>query len=159
MWSDLPEMVGIDLNSKIHQAPDAVVGGRTVHVFQYAANAEDRVCSFRYFMSFFFLHGPRKFYDCHGEVWTDESGIILRMSQAIDLTGPAYHYWGVMTYGWLEKDGMPYLVPVTIAAQVERRKMLWCRALFTDYEMFGVKARLVMPTEPEQAQKSALGAQ
>jgi hypothetical protein len=159
MWSDLPQMVGIDLNLKIRQAPDTVVMGRTVHVFQYAANAEDRVCSFRYVMSFFFLHGPRKFYDCHGEVWTDESGIILRISQAIDLTGPAYHYWGVMTYGWLEKDGTPYLVPVTIAAQVERRKMLWCRALFTDYEMFGVKARLVMPTEPGQVQKSTIGAQ
>jgi len=25
--------------------------------------------------------------------------------------------------------------------------------------MFGVKARLVLPTEPEQAQKSAIGAQ
>ena len=37
-WSTLPRtVVGMELNLKIHQAPDAVVGGRTVHVFQYAA--------------------------------------------------------------------------------------------------------------------------
>jgi len=36
-WSELPQMVGTEFNLKIHQAPDAVVGGRTVHVFQYAA--------------------------------------------------------------------------------------------------------------------------
>ena len=46
-WSELPRMVGTELNLKIHQAPDAVVGGRIVHVFQYAANVEDRVCLFR----------------------------------------------------------------------------------------------------------------
>jgi hypothetical protein len=64
-----------------------------------------------------------------------------------------------MTYGWLEKDGTQYLVPVTITTQAEHTKTYWCRGLFTDYEMFGVKVRLVMPTEPEQAQKSAIGAQ
>jgi hypothetical protein len=159
-WSELPWRVGTELNLKIHQAPDAVIGGRTVHVFQYAANAEDEVCSFHYVMSFgFFLHGSRKFYDCHGEVWMDESGIILRISEAINLTGPAYHFWGVTTYGWLEKDGTQYLVPVTIAMQVEYRKMYWCRGLFTDYEMFGVKTRLVPPTESEQVQESEIAAQ
>jgi hypothetical protein len=64
-----------------------------------------------------------------------------------------------MTYGWLEKDGTQYLVPVTITTQAEHKKTYWCRGLFTDYEMFGVKVRLVLPTEPEQAQKSALVAQ
>jgi len=59
----------------------------------------------------------------------------------------------VMTYGWLEKDGGRYLVPATIATQAERSKTYWCRGLFTDYEMFGVKTRLVRPTEPELAQK------
>jgi hypothetical protein len=159
-WSELPRMVGTELNMKIHQAPDAVVGGRTVHVFQYAANVEDRVCSFRSVTSYgFFQRNTTKFYDCHGEVWMDESGTILRISEALDLSGPWYHWWGVMTYGWLEKDGTQYLVPVTITTQAERAKTYWCRGLFTDYEMFGVKARLVLASEPEQPRKSSLGAQ
>ena len=158
-WSELPRMVGTELNLKIHQAPDAVVGGRTVHVFQYAANLEDRVCLFRSVMNYgFFQRSTMKFYDCHGEVWMDESGIILRISEALDLSGPWYRWWGVMTYGWLEKHGTQYLVPVTITTQAEHNQTYWCRGLFTDYEMFGVRTRLVLPTEPEQTQ-SALGAQ
>lgn len=157
-WSELPRMVGMELDLKIHQAPDAVVGGRTVHVFQFAANLEDRVCLFRSVMNFgFFQRSTTNFYDCHGEVWMDEAGMILRISEALNLSGPWYRWWGVMTYGWLEKDGTPYLVPVTIMIQAEHKKTYWCRGLFTDYEMFGVKARLVLPTEPEQAQKSAIG--
>ena len=159
-WSELPRMVGTELNLKIRQAPDAVVGGRTVHVFQYAATIEDRACLYHSFMNYvFFQRSTEKFYACHGEVWTDEAGIILRISAALDLSGPWYRWWGVMTYGWLEKDGTQYLVPVTISTQAEHTKTYWCRGLFTDYEMFGVKARLVLPTEPEQAQKSAIGAQ
>jgi hypothetical protein len=159
-WSELPRMVGTELDLKIQQAPDAVVGGRTVHVFQYAAKLEDRVCLLRSVMNFgFFQRSTTKSYDCHGEVWMDESGIILRISEALDLSGPWYRWWGVMTYGWLEKDGTPYLVPVTITTQAEHKKTYWCRGLFTDYEMFGVKVRLVLPPEPEQAQKSAIAAQ
>jgi len=158
-WSELPRMVGTKLNLKIHQAPDAAVSGQIIHVFQYAANAEDRACGFRYSMNYGFLdRNTTKFYDCRGEVWMDESGVILRISEAFDLTGPWYRYWGVVTYGWLEKDGTRYLVPATIATQAEHDETYWCRGLFTDYEMFGVKARLVLPTEPEQAQ-SALSAQ
>jgi hypothetical protein len=155
-WSELPRMVGTELNLKIHQAPDAVVGGRTIHVFQYGANIEDRACRFGSVTNLFFIHW--KFYDCHGEVWVDESGIILRISEALDLVGSWHRWWGVMTYGWLEKDGMQYLVPVTISEQAEHKKTYWCRGLFTDYEMFGAKARLVLPTEPEPAQRSSLGA-
>jgi hypothetical protein len=117
------------------------------------------VCLFQSVMNYgFFQRSIAKFYDCHGEVWMDESGIILRISQALDLSGPWFRWWGVMTYGSLEKDGTQYLVPVTITTQAEHSKTYWCRGLFTDYEMFGVKSRLVLPTEAEQAQKSALGA-
>jgi hypothetical protein len=159
-WSELPRMVGTELNLKIHQAPDIVVGGRTLHVFQYAANVEDKVCPFRYVMNFsFFQRSTTKFYDCHGEVWMDESGTILRISESLDLGGPWYRWWGVMTYGWLEKDGTQYLVPVTIATQAEHKDTYYCRGLFTDYRMFGVKARLVIPTEPKQSQRSGLEAQ
>jgi len=59
-------MVGADLKLKIHQAPDALVGGRTVRVFQYAANVEDRICSFESLRNWgFFQHGSTKFYNCH----------------------------------------------------------------------------------------------
>jgi len=144
-WSWLPQMVGTELDLKIHQAPDAVVGGRTVRVFQYAAGAEDGVCPFAYLRNFVLFQSAKpEFYDCHGEVWTDEAGIILRISEALDLTGPAHHYWAVVTYGWLEKGGTQYLVPVTIASQLERKKTYWCRGLFTDYEMFDVKTRLLV---------------
>jgi hypothetical protein len=158
-WSDLPAMVGTELNLKIHQAQDSIVGGRTVHVFQYSAKSQDRVCGFKYFTGFNFFHGTTRFYDCHGEVWTDESGVILRISEALDLSGPWYHWWGVMTYGWLEKDGTRYLVPVTITTQAEHKNTYWCRGLFTDYEMFDVKARMVLPAEAQSDQRSALGAQ
>jgi len=157
-WSYLPELVGTELNLKIHQATDAVVGGRTLHVFQYEAKVEDKVCPFRFVMNYgFFQRSTTKFYDCHGEVWTDESGIILRISETLNLSGPWYRWWGVMTYGWLEKDGARYLVPVTIATQADQGNTYWCRGLFSDYEMFGVKTRLLLPTALEQA--SALAAQ
>ena len=156
-WSWLPKMVGTELKLRIHQAPDSVVSGRTVHVFQYAANTEDEVCPFQYGTTFG-LRRSIKFYDCHGEVWVDESGAILRISEALDLSGPFYRLRGVMTYGWLEKDGTQYLVPVTIATQAEEKKTYWCRGLFTDYQMFGVKTRLVLATDLDQSQKSALGA-
>ena len=155
-WSYLPQMVGTELKLKIHQAPDAVVGGRTVHVFQYAANAEDAVCFFRHVTIFgFFQRTKERSYDCHGEVWTDESGTILRISEAYDLLGPWYR--GVMTYGWLEKDGRQYPVPVTLETQVDYSRTYWCRSLFTDYQMFGVKSRLVMQAASEQVLKSAIG--
>jgi hypothetical protein len=158
-WADLPRMVGTELNLEIHQAPDAVVGGRTVHVFQYAAKIEDQVCSFRQVMRYgFFQRSKTQFYNCHGEVWTDESGIILRISEALDLSGPWSHWWGVVTYGWLEKGGAQYLVPVTITTQAEHKRTYWCRGLFTDYDMFGVKSRLILPSEWEQSEESRLAA-
>lgn len=144
-WSRLPQLVGTELNLKIHQAPDAVLGGHTLHVFQYAANAEDKACLFLSVMSFgFFQHGTSRFYGCHGELWVDEAGTILRISLALDLTGPWYHWWGVMTYGWLEKNGRRYPLPVALTTQAEHKQTYWCRGLFTDYEMFGVKTRLLL---------------
>jgi hypothetical protein len=151
LWIRLPERVGTELDVRIRQAPDAVVSGRTVHVFQYAANAEDEVC--RVFWSGWSFRDSTKSYDCHGEVWMDSSGTILRISESFDLSGPLYRLRGVMTYGWLEKDGTKYLVPVTFATQAEDRKTYWCRSLFTDYEMFKAKAQLVLATDDHQAQK------
>lgn len=140
-WSFLPRMIGTELHLKIHQAADAVSAGRVIHVFQYAAKAEDRVCAFRTYKG---LRHTTQFYDCHGEVWTDTSGTILRISESFDLTGPWRHWWAVMTYGWLEKDGRRYRVPVTIATQAEHNTTYWCRGLFTDYEMYGVKVNWML---------------
>ncbi|HKW16417.1 MAG TPA: hypothetical protein VJO35_02795 [Terriglobales bacterium] len=155
-WMRLPLMIGTELNLKIHHAPDALVGGRMVRVFQYVANAEDRVCLFKLFGSF---ETTNKSYDCHGEVWTDQAGTILRISEAIDLSGPWYGFNQVMTYGRLKKDGKQYLVPVTFATKAVNHKTYWCRGLFTDYDMFNAKARLLLSNETEEAQKSAHGAQ
>lgn len=143
-WSWLAEMLGIELEVNIHQAPDAVVNGQSIHVFQYAASAKDRVCSFRVlFMPGWW--GAKKFFDCHGEVWLNESGTILRISQTLD-PGGAWHRWfGVITYGWIDKDGKRFLVPVTIATQAGHRdNTYWCRGLFTDYQMFGTKIRMLL---------------
>jgi hypothetical protein len=151
-WYQLPRRVGTDMNVNIHQAADAVVGGRTVHVFQYAAKAEDDLCVFRVIGLF---HSSTKSYDCHGEVWVDEPGSILRISEAFDLLGPWHRFRGVMTYGWLEKDGTKYRVPITIATQAEYNKTYWCRGLFTDYHMFAVTTHLMSRIESEQVQESA----
>jgi hypothetical protein len=155
-WSQLPQMVGTDYGVALRQAPDAVASGRTIHVFQYAARADDKVCSFRYLRLLdsiglgFFRH-PDKFYDCHGEVWTDASWVILRISLTMDLTGPSYRYRALMTYGWVEKDGAQHLVPVTLVAQAEDRKSThWCRGLFTDYGMFGTKTRVLVAEDPNR---------
>ncbi len=59
----------------------------------------------------------------------------------------------VVTYGQLEKDGVQYLVPLTISTLVEPQNY-WCRGLFTDYEMFGVKHRIVVTNEHAQMQDS-----
>ena len=151
-WIHLPLMVGTELNLKIHRASDAVVGGRIVHVFQYAASAEDRVCPIKYFGTY---RTTTTYYDCHGEVWMGESGTILRISEAIDDARPLRRFWAVMTYGRLLKDGKEYLLPVTFETQAQREKTDWCRGLFTDYDMFKAKARLLPQSEAERI--SALG--
>jgi hypothetical protein len=150
-WSYLPLMVGTALDLKINQASDTTMGGRTIHVFQYAGSAEDRVCTITYvFMSFGPLElSKRKIYDCHGEVWTDESGNILRISENYDRPG----FRAVMTYGWLEKDGRKYPVPVTLTTELG---MYWCRGLFTDYQMFGVKSHWILSSEePKESTRAA----
>ena len=157
LWIRLPRILGTELNLPIHKASDATVGGRNIHVFQYAANAEDEVC--RIWWIGWSWGSKIKSYDCHGEVWMDDSGTILRISESFNLSGPLYHLWGVMTYGWLEKDGAKYLVPMTFATQSEGRdaKTYWCRSLFTDYDMFKAKAHIVFPAEADNVETSKPG--
>ncbi len=155
-WADLPRKVGTEFHLKIHQAPDVLRMGRTIHVFQFAANVEDRACSWGTITNYiFFKRITSKFYDCHGEVWVDETGIILRISLTYDLSRPWNRGWLVVTYGWLKKDGTQHLVPLTISVEIENKNTYWCRGLFTDYGMFGVKARLIPATELEQGQSAS----
>jgi hypothetical protein len=144
-WSWLPQLIGTELNLRIHQAPDAVLAGRTIHVFQYSGTREDKACSLRSGINVpIFRHMRTTFYACHGEVWVDDSGSILGLSQDIDISGSWHNFRCVMTYGSLARAGRRYPVPVTLAVQIERGQTYWCRGLYTDYEMFGVKSRLLL---------------
>jgi hypothetical protein len=145
-WSDLPQMVGTKLKLKIHQAPDVVVNGRQVKVFQYRADVEDRLCSFMTVVDHILFESKREnFVACYGEVWTDQDTNILRISEHFELASTWRDYQAVVTYGWIERaDGPPHLVPLTISTQAEfNRKTYWCRGQFTDYRVFGSQIRLV----------------
>src|SRR5208283_2252377 len=72
-WSELPKMVGTELRLKIQQAADVIVDGRRMKVFQYRADAEDRLCKWRSVFDFgFFAINKDVVVACYGEVWTDE---------------------------------------------------------------------------------------
>jgi hypothetical protein len=146
-WSELPQIVGTQLNLKIHQAPDSVVNGRTVKVFQYRADAEDAVCSFKSVRDFGFFEASKIVtIPCYGEVWTDEQMNILRISQHLELLGKWKDYQSVVTYDWLRRtDDVPRLIPVTISTQAEfnNKKVYWCHGNFTDYRVFRTQTRIV----------------
>lgn len=145
-WSELPQMVGTGLRLKIHKADDVTVNGRQIRVFQYRADAEDRICEWESVLDFgFFAFDRTKSVPCYGEVWTDEDSNILRISEHLDITGRWRAYTAVVTYGWLRrKYEAPRLVPLTISSQAEHgRKVYWCRGLFTDYKVFTTQAKIL----------------
>lgn len=145
-WSGLPAKLGTDLNLNIHQAPDALVNGRWLKVFQYWASLEDAVCTFKSVSDFaFFAVSKVAVAACFGEVWTDEDMNILRISEHLELSGKWQNSQAVVTYGWLDKpQEAPRLIPLTIAAQaLYKNKLYWCRGQFTDYRVFTTRARLV----------------
>ncbi len=144
-WSELPWMVGTALGLRIQQAADVFVNKRRIKVFQYQADAEDGVCRFAIISDFVFFEGSRTFtVGCYGEVWTDEDTNILRISEHYELPGRWKHYQGVVTYGWLQKDETPRLIPLTIYTQAERnKKVYWCRGQFTDYQVFDSRVKVI----------------
>lgn len=145
-WSELPQMVGSELNLKIHQAADTVVNGRHIEVFQYVADVEDGVCTFKSARDYgFFDTSKIVTIPCHGEVWTDEDSNILRISQHLELPGKWQDYESVVTYGWLRlADNTPRLAPLTIPTQAEfKNKVYWCRGLFTNYRMFSSQTKIM----------------
>jgi len=145
-WSELPNMVGTELGLTVHQAADVVVNDRRMKVFQYRADIEDGVCSFKSTSDFVFMEINKVFtVACYGEVWTDEDTNILRISEHYELPGKWRNYQGVVTYGWLpKKDEPPRLIPLTIYTQAERKgRVYWCRGQFTNYQRFDSEVRII----------------
>lgn len=146
VWSDLPEMIGTKLGLKIRQAPDVVVSGHRVKVFQYLAGVEDRVCRFETIVDYLFFEARRdNFVACYGEVWTDQDTNILRVSLHYELHFKWKDYQAAVTYGWMERaDGPPHIVPLTFSTQADfKTKTYWCRGQFTNYRVFGSQVRIV----------------
>ena len=145
-WSELPRMVGTEPRLKIQQAPDAVVNGRRMKVFQYRADAEDRMCALRSIFDFgFFVINKDATFPCYGEVWTDEEANILRMSEHLENHGWWTHYQSVVTYGWLQwrEEKTPRLIPLTIYVQAERgKRVYWCRGQFVNYQVFSSRVKM-----------------
>ena len=152
-WADLLRMVGTEYRLKIHRAPDAILDGRPMKVFQYYADSEDQVCSFDAFDDYlFFVAWSKTYYvPCYGEVWTDQDINIIRMSENLDLSAHVRAFKGfsadqvVLTYGILKKPHRPpQIVPWTFIAQARQGKhVYWNRGFFRDYQEFNAKAKLL----------------
>jgi hypothetical protein len=148
-WSDLPLRVGADLDLRINQAPDAVVNGDAIKVFQYWASVEDGACRVTT-IGYGFLGARRNFITaCYGEVWTNENSDILRISEHFEFLNKETNLQAVVTYGWLKKSAEePRIVPLTIAMQTEHKnKVYWCRSQFTGYRVFSSRVRVVEGAE------------
>lgn len=145
-WSELPQMVGTELRLGIHQAADATVNGRIIKVFQFRAESEDAVCTFKSVRDFgLFSRDKIVSVPCYGEVWATEDFNILRISEHLELPGDWQDYESVVTYGWLRKTGEALQrVPLTISTRaVFKKKEYWCRGLFTNYGIFSSRAKIV----------------
>jgi Trypsin-like peptidase domain len=151
-WSTLPSMVGTEFRLNVHQAPDVLVNGHRMKVFQYYASVEDNLCPFAPVEDYgFFIISRTVAVACYGEVWTDEDTNIIRISQSLELSDKlkAYRGWeecrAVITYGRLKRASeSPRLVPLTIFSEARYKKHVhWCRGQFTDYRVFDSEVRVV----------------
>jgi hypothetical protein len=152
-WLSLPDFVGKELKLHVNQAPDVVVAGQRMKVFQYYASVEDDLCPFKPIDDFgFFRIGKAVPVACYGEVWTDADTNILRISEHLDLSKQLKDYKGwleyqaVVNYGWVKDGEVSRWVPSTFLIQGRHKKdkeIYWCRGQFTNYREFSSKARLV----------------
>lgn len=154
-WFELARMVGTELDLKIHEAPDAVVGEKRIRVFQYAGAREDRVCPWHVVLEFgFFKINRHLMPSCFGEVWTDDEMNIIRMSLHLEgASGGWDNPETQVTYGWLRrKNEAPRLTPLTIAVQAEsHKKLYWCRGQFTNYRTFESRVKIGTESAPVAA--------
>jgi len=51
----------------------------------------------------------------------------------------------VLTYDWLKRASEPPLIPLTILIQAryKNKHITWCRAQFTDYQLFTSRVKIV----------------
>lgn len=150
VWSSLPLFIGTHVGVKIHEADGTEFEGHRLRVFQYVGSDEDNPCVVvdvfdLGFISFEIPHS----YTAYGEVWTDESLNVMRMSLHCEKHGR--HEWeGVVTFGWFARPQVESrLVPVTLASwSPNRNKGHWCRSQFVDYHEFYTRARILPEVTP-----------
>ena len=145
-WSELPAMIGTELNLRIWQAPDFLFEDQPLKVFQYRADPEDAICRFNSVADFLLFSVNRiATVGCYGEVWTDQHFNILRMSERYELPGKWKDYQAVLTYGWLRRpDESLQLVPLSISSQaIYNKKTYWCRGRFFNYRVFDSRVTMV----------------
>jgi len=150
-WYSTPKMVAKEFHLKIRRMDDIQVKGQPVKVFQYFGAKEDKVCNFDDELDTGFLTIHRLHtYDCYGEVWTDQDENIIRISQNFHMMDSWTDWREIVTFGWIEIDGEKSLVPITInSSAVQKSHTHWCRGLFTNYQQFRAKARL-LPADPQK---------
>jgi len=151
-WSRLPKMVGTEYRLKVQEAPDSIMNGERMKVFQYRSNVEDDLCLFQPLDDYLlFMIGRIVPVGCYGEVWTDENTNIIRISEHLDLSDKLKEYKGwndyliVVTYGLIKiADEPSRRAPLTIFTEGRNGKRIyWCRGNFTNYRLFATRAEIV----------------
>jgi trypsin-like peptidase len=146
-WSDMAKLVATEYDLRIRRVPDIVWKGQRLRVFQYLGAKEEKVCGFDDQIDYLlFVHHHREYYDCFGEVWTDQDENIVGISENIHTLESWRNFRSIVTFGWTDIAGKRPLVPVTIWTQTyDGSHVFWCRGQFTDYQQYRVTARLVAP--------------
>lgn len=148
-WSYVPHLVAKEYDLRIRRAADIAWKGQTLRIFQYHGAKEDRVCTFDNQLDLvFMIHHHIESYDCSGEVWTDQSENIMRISENYYMLDWRTQMRLIVTYGWTDIGGKRLDVPVTISMEtVDGSHIHWCRGQFTDYRQFRSTVRLVVPSD------------
>lgn len=146
-WSYMPKLIAKEYDLKIRRVPDIAWKGQKLRVFQYHGAKEDKVCMFDDQLDLVFMvHHHIESYDCSGEVWTDQSENILRVSENYYMQDSRTNMRLMVTFGWTDMEGERLLVPVTLSMETVdgSSHVNWCRGEFTDYRQFRSTARLVV---------------
>jgi len=145
-WSTNVLMVARRYSLKIRQMPGRSVDGQKIQVFQYVGSTEDNVCSLEATTNWGFFHSSYlETASCYGEVWTDQEGKLLRLSEHYDLKRNWRDFFGVTTYGPLRQAGpVQQTVPLTYYNEIWLgNKKYWSKGQFTNYQMFSTDHRLI----------------
>lgn len=146
-WSFVPHIIAKEYDLAIRRDPDIVWKGQTLRVFQYHGAKEDKVCIFDNQLDLvFMIHHHIESYDCSGEVWTDQSENVMRVSENYYMPDSRMEMRLIVTFGWTDVEGKRLRVPVTLSMEtVEGPHIHWCRGQFTDYRQFRSSVRLLAP--------------